>query len=81
MNITWKPMNDPYVQGETCYAGKWKVGEIYFDSGRRATTAPYTATCILPGARKKTVGFFTTEEAKNFLTRVVQWWFAQADQE
>jgi len=81
MNITWKSMKDLYVSGESCYAGKWWVGDVYFDGMRRAETAPYTATCLLPGARRKAVGFSTAEDAKEFLTNVVRHWFAQADQE
>jgi hypothetical protein len=80
MKITWKKMSDPYISGESAYVGKWRVGDVYFDGMRRAETAPYTFTCLLPGLKQKNVGYATLEDAKGRLKDYVAHWFKQAEE-
>ena len=74
VNLYWKPSTGVWASGQTCYAGKWPVGNVEWVSGAKGDTKHYGAFMRLPGLKER-IGVFETEgEAMKKVEMAVKHW-------
>lgn len=79
MQLEWKKQTEKYSNGYDLFLGKWKVGNVIYDSCQpRESKNKYLASSTLSGL-KSNLGHFTTEtEAKNTVKFVTLYWIEKA---
>ena len=75
--ITWKDDPNKYSTGTVAMLGDFEVGGVYYDGSTKGDK--YFWTCKLPGFRTRSlVHFKTEEEAKEYLSGVIDRWIKRA---
>ena len=74
--VAWQKSEGRYVSGHDAMVGKWRVGQVEYDSCRsRDEDKMYRATCLLPGI-KSSLGHHKDESAaKAKVEFAVAYWF------
>lgn len=78
VELQWSAAAGMWSSGLSVFSGKWGLGGVHYDA-RRSRDEPkkYAATCKLPGIKSLLGHAETEEEAKKWVEKAINHWFAK----
>jgi hypothetical protein len=75
MEIKWEVQTRNYANGVDAILGKFKVGDVIWDSCSNDKNLKYKVSCSLPGLKTHLGNYKTEELAKERLITAIEYWF------